>query len=500
MEFCRKTVIITTMAAVELFGWGHVFEGERKAMKKTYLISIILTVLVLLVGAGAYVITGGAATDAEQQHGIVYDTYMKLRSNAERSTVTVMEQGVVVQTYTLRQLGILDQTLADIDASFSEIDRMPLAGFSALPIKEQLAWQESAQPAISGLPVNVNDLTLEPVLQELQAVPRFSSENAYVEFENGEFQIYPEICGNELQTDVITQQLSAQLSALTVDTSGPANLRFELTDYDCYLLPDVTVADSLFDFEGMLEESLRHMNVHVSFHGKTESLGFEDLSKLLTVSASGDILILEDALQELVSGWGAKYKKGGVPYRFDSYAAGVREIDFLTVDYDVNEQALYEQLSEQLVLLKNIELEAPWYCWREGAAFGLTDTYVEVDITNQIMTYVKSGEIVLTTDVVTGNTWGFPTPTGLYQIENKDTDCWLSGEDYNVHVDYWVGFIGHTYGVHDAQWRTKFGGDNYVMNGSHGCVNTPYDAMMKFYETIEIGVPILVYDVDPLLS
>ena len=56
-----------------------------------------------------------------------------------------------------------------------------------------------------------------------------------------------------------------------------------------------------------------------------------------------------------------------------------------------------------------------------------------------------------------------------------------------------MGFIGYNIGIHDAKWRTKFGGENYVKNGSHGCVNTPSEAMTQLYEAIEIGVPVLVY-------
>ena len=79
------------------------------------------------------------------------------------------------------------------------------------------------------------------------------------------------------------------------------------------------------------------------------------------------------------------------------------------------------------------------------------------------------------------------------QVEEYHTNCWLSGEDYNVHVDYWIGFVGYTIGIHDADWRTKFGGTNYVRNGSHGCVNTPKEAVIPIFENIEVGVPVLVY-------
>ena len=37
-------------------------------------------------------------------------------------------------------------------------------------------------------------------------------------------------------------------------------------------------------------------------------------------------------------------------------------------------------------------------------------------------------------------------------------------------------------GLHDASWRSEFGSDIYLYNGSHGCVNLPYDAAKIIYE------------------
>ena len=36
-------------------------------------------------------------------------------------------------------------------------------------------------------------------------------------------------------------------------------------------------------------------------------------------------------------------------------------------------------------------------------------------------------------------------------------------------------FSGNVAGIHDAVWRTEFGGNLYQLEGSHGCVNLPYD-------------------------
>ena len=40
-------------------------------------------------------------------------------------------------------------------------------------------------------------------------------------------------------------------------------------------------------------------------------------------------------------------------------------------------------------------------------------------------------------------------------------------------------------GLHDASWRSSFGGSIYKTNGSHGCVNMPYSVAEAIYNNIE---------------
>lgn len=48
-------------------------------------------------------------------------------------------------------------------------------------------------------------------------------------------------------------------------------------------------------------------------------------------------------------------------------------------------------------------------------------------------------------------------------------------------------------GIHDLTKRSRFGGDIYLTNGSHGCINTPLDNVRTIYENIEVNTPIVVY-------
>ncbi len=119
-------------------------------------------------------------------------------------------------------------------------------------------------------------------------------------------------------------------------------------------------------------------------------------------------------------------------------------------------------------------------------------TYVEICITDQKMWLYKDGQEVLETDVVTGSEGeGMSTPSGsVWAIDAKKSPAHFKST--NVDVNFWMPFNGGC-GLHDASWRSSYGGDIYKYNGSHGCVNTPYDAVKTIYETVEIGYPVVVY-------
>lgn len=121
------------------------------------------------------------------------------------------------------------------------------------------------------------------------------------------------------------------------------------------------------------------------------------------------------------------------------------------------------------------------------------DTYIEVDIAEQMMYYYQSGRIVLETPVVTGNTsLGRGTPEKICYVYFKQRNRVLRGEDYETPVSYWIAVNG-AIGIHDATWRGKFGGTIYKTNGSHGCINTPTKAVSQLYDMVEIGTPVIIF-------
>lgn len=122
----------------------------------------------------------------------------------------------------------------------------------------------------------------------------------------------------------------------------------------------------------------------------------------------------------------------------------------------------------------------------------LSDVFVIIDIGDQKLRMYKDNNLILETDVVTGKKGSHDTPHGLFSIQSKTKDTYLTGADYRVHVDYWMPFY-YGYGLHDADWRSTFGGTYYESSGSHGCVNIPDEQAKEIYDTVSVGTKVLVH-------
>ena len=123
---------------------------------------------------------------------------------------------------------------------------------------------------------------------------------------------------------------------------------------------------------------------------------------------------------------------------------------------------------------------------------------VEVDITNQTVYCYIGNDLVVATPCVTGNAWAHPTRVGHFRINSKETNRYLQGYNdngtkYKSWVNFWMPFNGGQ-GLHDAGWRSSFGGTIYQSGGSHGCVNMPYDAARAIYSVAWVGMPVIVHN------
>lgn len=216
----------------------------------------------------------------------------------------------------------------------------------------------------------------------------------------------------------------------------------------------------------------------------------------------------DDGLKGWLAGIGEEYDTAGKPRTITNPNGEVKEVsgggsygwitdeasefDAIKASLDKGEQTHREFAMKQRAALPKGQNE-----WG--------NTYIEIDLSEQHLWYIRDGEVVLSYGVITGKR-GYETPTMVSQVYSKVTDIVLispwkdpvTGEPtYKTHID--VGLVISDDGgilCHDAPWQPSygFGSPSYHWGGgSHGCCNMKTSQCWELYNTASVGDPVVVH-------
>ena len=314
-------------------------------------------------------------------------------------------------------------------------------------------------------------------------------QNAYVDFTDG-VKIIPEIEGNKLDVGKVFEAVGSAIKAgevrLNIDAAG------------CYVSPEVTMDTEAFQKEIEPIKKLTKAVITLEIGKKTEVIDASVSEGFLVQDEEGTISLDKEKVRAYVDGLEEKYETWGKPHEFKTTGGELISLSGTlgwSIDVKGETEKIIEELKEGKDVKREVLYDATAPTWEDNE---IGDTYIEISRSAQRMWFYKNGSIIVETDVITGClNEGHATPAGAYKLLNKLRNQTLIGanpdDPYESKVSFWLPFIGNMYGIHDASWRGSFGGSIYVYNGSHGCVNTPYNKVQAIYENIEIGTPVLIY-------
>lgn len=267
-----------------------------------------------------------------------------------------------------------------------------------------------------------------------------------------------------------------------------------LEELDAYVRPSIPSDDA------QLLEQVQTLNRYVNttitykFGDENQVLSGDTISKWVGVGEDGKVYLDSSAVTAYVKELASKYDTATNAKNLKtSYGQNVR-ITGGVYGWKINQSAEADELA-QLIRSGESQTREPIYK-QTAASHGTNDygsTYVEINLTAQHLYYYKEGKLVVDSDFVSGNeSKGWATPAGVYTITYKERNATLKGEDYSTPVSYWMPFNGNI-GLHDASWRSSFGGAIFRTSGSHGCVNLPPAVAKTIFENINAGIPVLCY-------
>ena len=267
-----------------------------------------------------------------------------------------------------------------------------------------------------------------------------------------------------------------------------------IDEVDCYKKPEITSEHEQLSQAVELANKYASTRLTYEFGEVIEVLDSKVIAPAITIDENFKVKIDEELIRAFVNHIGKNYNSfGRTRTLMTSYGV---EIKITGGDYGwwLNRDA---ELKEILESIKNGEqkVKEPVY-YQTANQYGpddIGDTYVEINLAAQHLFLIVDGKKVIESDFVSGGvSTGYETPTGTYPIQYKKRNATLVGEDYSQPVDYWMPFNGDI-GLHDAKWRSSFGGDIFLRNGSHGCINLPPNVAKQIYQYVERGTAVYVY-------
>lgn len=316
-------------------------------------------------------------------------------------------------------------------------------------------------------------------------------ENAYVsEYieELGNVKLVPEVNGTKLD-------MTAVFSCIESAIVG-GDLQVDLEEQGCYLKPERLATDAtLLD---TYERLSTWLGTKISYDWNTHVVEVDHrLIKDWIIRDENDLVVLnEKAVVDFVAETAGKYDTYGKKRSFVTTSGREIELGNGGFGWRTDREAEIFALLELIKTGAVVDRE-PIYN-HTAPRLGMDDignSYVEADLTNQHLYLYHKGNMVFETDFVSGSLSSTPdcvTPSGLFDITYKTTNAVLRGGDYEQPVTYWMPFFGN-YGMHDATWRTEFGGDIYITDGSHGCINLPLESAAVIYGYMHEGFPVICY-------
>ncbi len=314
-------------------------------------------------------------------------------------------------------------------------------------------------------------------------------EDAYIDEDPNGFFIVPEVEGNEADEAKVISLVENALTNLDLDV--------DLEEAGVYYKPQIY--KDAPDLVAAMEQSNRLISAEIiyDFSDRQWKADKDLIRSWMITQPDGSSLLDEEKVYAWIEEMAYATDTFGLPRTFmTSYGVPIELEGGGDYGWAMDTETTGAQLIQYIYQGNKMTVEpAYFYSANSRAENDIGGRYVEVCISEQTMWAYENGELLVTTPIISGCVEkGYSTPSGsVWAIDAKKNDWWFTTFP-DAFSSYWMPFNGEC-GIHDASWQSA--GDYtktyYISNGSHGCLNTPYDAVRIVFGHMEIGDPVVVY-------
>lgn len=348
--------------------------------------------------------------------------------------------------------------------------------------------------------VSYNEESLNQRISQLSCLQteQTPAENAKPEFDGNQYVIKPEVYGNAVDKERLTEQVKVHITEFQP--------QLDMVETKCYAKPKY-VEDSK-EVQEACDAMNKYVNASITYPMNEPVVVDKALiSQWLQVDGEMKVSLNTEAMKQWFTAFGDEYDTQGTTRTFTTPAGKSATVTGGTYGWSIDEDTELVNLQNSILNGEVVTREPAYYAGGTAAAHSGQDwgnTYAEVDMSAQHMWYIQNGQVVLETDVVTGEPIPSKiTPEGVYSLMWKQPNSVLVGDinpdtgepAYRTKVKYWMQVTSSGVGFHDAIWQTAFGGTLYQIpgTGSHGCINMPLDQAGALFNMIEPGTTVIFH-------
>lgn len=348
--------------------------------------------------------------------------------------------------------------------------------------------------------VSYNEESLNQRISQLSCLQteQTPAENAKPEFDGNQYVIKSEVYGNAVDKERLTEQVKVHITEFQP--------QLDMVETKCYAKPKYT--EDSKEVQEACDAMNKYVNASITYPMNEPVVVDKALiSQWLQVDGEMKVSLNTEAMKQWFTAFGDKYDTQGTTRTFTTPAGKSATVTGGTYGWSIDEDTELVNLQNSILNGEVVTREPAYYAGGTAAAHSGQDwgnTYAEVDMSAQHMWYVQNGQVVLETDVVTGEPIPSKiTPEGVYSLMWKQPNSVLVGDinpdtgepAYRTKVKYWMQVTSSGVGFHDAIWQTAFGGTLYQIpgTGSHGCINMPLDQAGALFNMIEPGTPVIFH-------
>lgn len=376
-----------------------------------------------------------------------------------------------------------------------------LSHFQTLLKKQWTWWPSAAERHFALLPEKTNRYPMQTMKQEAELKIKElnktlkAPKDAQAVLKNSRIEIIPSVAGNQYNTKELLKAYELQKYSSVIRLHP-------------VLLKPIKADSIIVKNEQKKLQKLLQQSVSYQLQSKPYEFRAADLIRNASVSKNMKYTLDTSGITAKLADLNRTYSTLNKDFIFRTHSGATISVRGQSYGWALNvsqetkriEQAFLQGMDS----LKAYNVYGYGYStygigYHTTANNGIGYSYAEVSIKDQRVWIYKNGQLVLTTNVVTGKHMTHEdTPTGLWYIEYKQSPSVLKGSEvgdphYSVKVKYWAPFTMGGVGFHDAGWRQNWSSTAYLSQGSGGCVNTPPKVMPDLYNSLVQNEPVIVY-------